>query len=94
MAPVGFDFDGEYFYVDGHILTRTNKYRNILENSKVSFVIDDLQTIKPWTPRSFKIRGTVDLVDHKGYLEPGKHIRIKPAHKTTININKPFRPPR
>lgn len=92
VAPVGFSFDGEYFYVGGHVLERTNKYRNILENPKVSFVIDDLASLKPWTPRSLKIRGTPDLVDHNGYLGPGRYIRIKPTLKRTININKPFTP--
>ncbi len=88
VAPVGFDFDGEYFYVGGHILPRTLKYRNILENPKVSFVIDDLLTVKPWHPRSLKIRGTADLVDHNGYLGPGKYIRIKTRFKKTIGIEK------
>jgi len=92
VAPVGFDFDGTYFYVGGHILTRTIKYKNVLENPKVSFVIDDLASIKPWTPRSLKIRGTADLADRdNGYLGPAKYIRIKPTHKTTININRPFK---
>lgn len=50
VAPVGFDFEGEYFYVSGHILTRTHKFRNIFENPKVSFVIDDLRSLKPWAP--------------------------------------------
>jgi len=75
---VGFDFDGEYFYASGHILTQTHKNKNIIENPKVSFLIDDLQSLKPWTPQMLKIRGTADLVDHNGYLGPRKYIRINP----------------
>ena len=95
VAPVGFDFDGQYFYVGGHILPRTLKYKNILENPKASFVIDDLASIKPWTPRSLKIRGTADIVDRtEGYLGPGKYIRITPTFRYSINVNEPFKPPR
>ncbi len=86
VAAVGFDFDGEYFYVSGHMLTRTRKYRNILENPKASLVIDDLLSVKPWRPRMLKVRGTADLVDHDGYLGPGKYIRIKPTHKTSFGL--------
>ncbi len=92
VAPVGFDFDGSYFYVGGHILARTFKYKNVLENPRVSLVIDDLASVKPWTPRSLKIRGTADLVDRdNGYVGPGKYIRVKPTHKATININEQSR---
>lgn len=92
VAPVGFDFDGTYFYVGGHVLTRTIKYKSVLANPKVSLVIDDLASVRPWTPRSLKIRGTADLVDRDhGYLGAAKYIRIRPIHKATININEPFR---
>lgn len=35
VAPVGFDFDGTYFYVGGRNLGTTLKYRNIQNNPKV-----------------------------------------------------------
>ncbi len=91
VAAVAFDFDGQYFYVSGYILERTHKYRNVLENPKVSFVIDDLETVNPRRPRGIKVRGTADLVDHKGYLGPRKYIRIKPTHKHSWGIEKQIR---
>jgi pyridoxamine 5'-phosphate oxidase family protein len=35
VAPVGFDFDGTYFYVGGYDLKKTLKYINVRSNPKV-----------------------------------------------------------
>ena len=35
VAPVGFDFDGEYFYIGGMNILNSTKYKNILKNNKV-----------------------------------------------------------
>ena len=47
VAPVGFEFDGAYFYVGGLNLSKSLKYKNVLHNPKVSLVIDDLESITP-----------------------------------------------
>jgi pyridoxamine 5'-phosphate oxidase family protein len=88
-APVGFTFDGEYFYVGGRDLEHTNKFRNVRENPKVSLVIDDMASLNPWHPRGVKIRGTADLVDFTGYMGPAKYIRVKPVLKRSWGIGKP-----
>ncbi|MDQ3968117.1 MAG: PPOX class F420-dependent oxidoreductase [Thermoproteota archaeon] len=62
VAPVGYDFDGNYFYIGGMDITRTTKYRNILKNNNVALVIDDLKTINPWDPRGIRIYGTAEIV--------------------------------
>jgi pyridoxamine 5'-phosphate oxidase family protein len=51
VVPVGFDFDGDYFYVGGMNLLKSTKYKNALRNNKVAIVIDDLKSIDPWDPR-------------------------------------------
>ncbi len=89
VATVSFDFDGENFFVSGRDLTNTRKYRNVMENPKASFVIDDLASLNPWHPRNLKVRGTADLVDHNGYMGPGKYIRIKPDHKMSFGLEGP-----
>jgi pyridoxamine 5'-phosphate oxidase family protein len=43
VAPVGFDFDGEYLYVGGMNLLKSTKYRNVIKNTKVAIVVDDLK---------------------------------------------------
>jgi pyridoxamine 5'-phosphate oxidase family protein len=34
VVPVGFDFDGDYFYVGGMNLLKSTKYKNVLKNNK------------------------------------------------------------
>jgi len=87
VAPVGFDFDGEYFYVGGLHLTRTHKYKNVVQNPQVSLVIDDLKSIEPWQPRFVKIYGTADLVTRNGYVGQAEYIRIKPQRKISWGLD-------
>ena len=70
VAPVGFDFDGEYFYVGGMDILKSTKYKNILKNNKVALVIDDLKTINPCDPRGIRIYGIADTIDRQGGICP------------------------
>jgi hypothetical protein len=45
VVLVGFDFDGDYFYVGGMNLMKSTKYKNVLKNNKIALVIDDLKSI-------------------------------------------------
>lgn len=87
VAPVGFDFDGKYFYVGGIHLTRTHKYKNVIKNPKVSLVIDDLKSVEPWQPRFVKIFGTADVVTRNGYVGQATYIRITPQRKTSWGLD-------
>lgn len=96
VVPVGFDFDGQYFYVGGINILKSRKYKNVLKNNKVALVIDDLKTIDPWDPRGIRIYGTADIVTRQsGYMEHPPHpeadyIRIKPEKKWSWGINEPI----
>ena len=71
VSPVGFEFDGKRFIIFGENLERTLKYRNVKNgNTKVALVVDDLESITPWTPRAVKVHGTaqVDEVDGRAIL--------------------------
>lgn len=57
VVPVGFEFDGSYIYFGGWSLGRTLKFRNIMRNNKVAFVVDDLVSMRPWRVRGIEIRG-------------------------------------
>ncbi len=51
VAPVGFEFDGEHFYIGSSIMKKTRKFWNVKNgNTGVSFVIDDLASTRPWRP--------------------------------------------
>jgi pyridoxamine 5'-phosphate oxidase family protein len=89
VAPVGFDFDGVYFYVGGLDLFRTLKYKNVQGNPKVALVIDDLETVDPMQPRGIKIHGSADITTREGYVGSGSYIRIKPEVKWSWGIEEP-----
>jgi pyridoxamine 5'-phosphate oxidase family protein len=95
VVPVGFDFDGNCFYVGGMNLPKSTKYRNVLKNNKVALVIDDLKSIDPWDPRGMKIYGTADIVTRQGgYMGSTDHpnpqyIRITPKKKWSWGIDEP-----
>jgi pyridoxamine 5'-phosphate oxidase family protein len=89
VAPVNFEFDGEYFYVGGLTLARTFKYKNVLKNPKVSIVFDDFENANPWRPRGLKAHGTADIVSGQGRALPGENIRIKPEKTWSWGIEEP-----
>jgi pyridoxamine 5'-phosphate oxidase family protein len=95
VVPVGYDFDGDYFYVGGMNLLKSAKYKNILKNNKVALVIDDLKSIDPWDPRGMRVYGIADIVTRQGgYMEntdhPNPHyIRITPKKKWSWGIEEP-----
>ncbi len=86
VAPVVFKFDEGRFYVGGYDLQRTRKYKNVLQNARVSLVVDDLVAVEPWTPRGIRIHGQADIVPSS---EEGEQIRITPAVKWSWGINQP-----
>ena len=51
VSPVGFEFDGAYFWIGSHsqdIFHTTRRYRNIVAgNPNVSLVVDDLASVEP-----------------------------------------------
>ncbi|MBF8192235.1 PPOX class F420-dependent oxidoreductase [Nonomuraea sp. K274] len=64
--PVGFFVDAESgtITIGGHALGKSKKFGNIQQGSTVGFVVDDLASVDPWTPRGIEIRGTaVALTD-------------------------------
>ena len=90
VSPVGFEFDGEYFWVGSHsqeIFHRTRRYRNITAgNERVSLVIDDLASVNPWRPRGIKVSGKAEPMDHDGIFGNGKYLRITPRVTTSWGI--------
>jgi pyridoxamine 5'-phosphate oxidase family protein len=90
VAPVGFDFDGEYFYVSGFDLTKTLKYRNTETNPRAALVVDDVESVTPWRPRGIKIHGMVDRIEREGYAGRGTYLRFKPTRKWSWGVEAPL----
>ena len=90
LVPVGFEYDGRYFWVGSHhqdIFFRTRKYKNVKKgNVKVALVVDDLLTVDPWHPRCVRVYGTAEVTDHNGIFGPGKYLRITPSISWSMGI--------
>ncbi len=79
VAPVGFEYDGQYFYVSGRNPTHTRKFRNLRSgNNKVAMVMDDLESIQPWKPRGIRIYGRAEFVERDGRFGHKTYMRITP----------------
>ena len=88
MVPVGFDFDGTYFYIGGRQNNRTRKYKNVAGGHvQVALVIDDLASVNPWVARGIKIYGTADIVEREGYAGRSKYIRVEPTKRWSWGID-------
>jgi pyridoxamine 5'-phosphate oxidase family protein len=62
VVPVGYSFDGTAITFSGRNLSRTLKFRNLMANDKVAFVVDDLVSAQPWKVRGVEVRGRAEPV--------------------------------
>jgi len=79
VVPVVYEFDGKFIYFGGYNLAYSIKFRNIQENHKVAFVVDDLASVDPWNPRGVEIKGVAETIHKDGNLS----IRITPVTKAS-----------
>ncbi|MDA4120197.1 MAG: PPOX class F420-dependent oxidoreductase [Thaumarchaeota archaeon] len=63
VVPVTYRFDGEAITFSGWNLGKSLKFRNLMANNKVAFVVDDLVSTKPWHARGVEIRGRAEPVN-------------------------------
>lgn len=63
VVPVGYRFDGSGVTFGGWNLERSLKYRNLVANNKVAFVVDELVSTKPWRARGVEIRGRAEPLE-------------------------------
>jgi len=95
VVPVGFrlDADGETVEIGGHGLSRSKKWRDLQGNPRVAFVVDDLVSVQPWTPRGIEIRGRAELHTEGGErFGPGwdaAWMSIAPQRIVSWGINGP-----
>jgi pyridoxamine 5'-phosphate oxidase family protein len=65
VVPVGYQFDGSNITFGGWNLARSLKFRNLMSNHKVAFVVDDIVSTQPWKVRGVEIRGRAEPVRSK-----------------------------
>lgn len=93
VRPVGVHLGPEgTIDVYGFDLDKSQKWRNVQADPRVSFVVDDLASRNPWITRGIEIRGNAEaLVDGappKGGMS-GTVIRIHPRRVLSWGINEP-----
>ena len=57
VVPVAYRFDGSAIIFGGWDLARSLKFRNLMANDKVAFVVDDVVSINPWKVRGMEVKG-------------------------------------
>lgn len=85
VNPVGFHYNADLEVIDigGHNMTASRKYRNVADNGRVAFVIDDIASVRPWRVRCLEIRGVATAVDSAAL------IRIRPRRILSFGLDDP-----
>lgn len=81
VVPTGFRFDAEegVIYIGGHNMSATKKFRDVLANPRVAFVVDDLASKNPWRARGIEVRGEAEALTDGGDAPGTARIRITPT---------------
>src|ERR1700730_15395645 len=91
VVPASFRHNAELDVIDvgGHRMSHSKKFRDILHNSNVAFVIDDV--LPPWQPRFLEVRGQAEQVWEGGQkFGPGfdpEVIRIFPRRIISFGLS-------
>jgi len=88
-SPVGFRYNASEGTIDigGYRLDSSRKYRNVADNGRVAFVVDDLASVEPWRVRCVEIRGRAEAVPAEAGRPP--LIRIHPERIISFGIDEP-----
>ena len=78
VVPVGWTYNPDLGTIDvsGRNVASTKKFRNVRENPKAAFVVDDV--LPPWRPRSVMVRGHAETIEPADAGSGGAMIRISP----------------
>jgi pyridoxamine 5'-phosphate oxidase family protein len=88
--PVGFVLtDTGQFLIGGWKMGASRKFRNVHGNPSVAFVVDDLVSTDPWTPRMVEVRGTAEALEDVDPPIAGMSrevIRVTPTWITSFGV--------
>src|SRR5437660_12105400 len=57
IMPVLFEFDGAYFYLSGWNLKYSERFQDVSPNSRVTLLVDAVDSPTRWVPRRAAIAG-------------------------------------
>ena len=63
VVPVSFRYNPDHDSIDvgGHGFAGRKKFRDVAHNPRVAFVVDDVASVDPWSPRGIEIRGEAEI---------------------------------
>ena len=91
VLPVGFRYNAELDTIDigGHNLSRSKKFRDVAQNGRAAFVVDDV--LPPWQARGIEVRGRAEVLVSGGQQVnadfDSELIRITPAKVVAWGID-------
>jgi pyridoxamine 5'-phosphate oxidase family protein len=96
-SPVGFEYNETLSTIDisGFSMSSSQKFRNVVNDDRVAFVIDDIASKDPWRVRCLEIRGIAEAIADPD-AEPGKDksmIRVRPQRIISFGIDETDVPP-
>jgi pyridoxamine 5'-phosphate oxidase family protein len=90
VSPVGFRYNPGAGTIDigGYHMSASRKFRNIADNGRVAFVVDDVASVQPWRVRCLEIRGRGEAIEVPGATAgaDGSIIRIHPERIISFGI--------
>ena len=97
VNPVGFTYDPATATIDirGYNLAASRKFRNVADNGRVAFVVDDIRSTEPMRVRCLEIRGHAQAIDtpaEPGDEPDGATIRIHPRRIISFGIDEDREP--
>ena len=91
-SPVGFTVDPDTGTIDVHgfRMSDSRKFRNIEDNGKVAFVVDDIRSTQPWRVRCIEVRGYAEAITAD--IPGGGLIRIHPRRVISFGVSEDREP--
>lgn len=87
IVPIVIEFDGRHFFIGGYEPGRTRRAKNVGSgNRHVAFVIDDLASTDPWSPRYLRVYGDAELVERDAGDGLKTVMRISPRISWSFNL--------
>lgn len=98
VNPVGFTWNADTGTIDigGYNMAASRKFRNVADNGRVAFVVDDIVSTQPWRVRCLEIRGLGEAIEVPAGSAPGSDgaiIRIHPRRIISFGIDDPDKEP-
>jgi pyridoxamine 5'-phosphate oxidase family protein len=92
VSPVGFTYNSATGTIDigGFNMAASRKYRNVADNGRVAFVVDDLASVDPWRVRCLEIRGRGEAIGSPADSAAqfaGPIIRIRPERIISFGLD-------